>query len=82
MAEIDIEPCAYERFEVVEGRLTARLLPGRSYVQLYRTSIEVRAPRLQASEDDVDGWRWVDRAELEQLCGGEFWWPLVPALFG
>ncbi len=81
LAEVDIEPCAYERFEVV-GEFSGILPPGRSYVQIYRTTIEVRAPKLQASEDDVDGWRWVDRDGLEELCGGEFWWPLVPRLFG
>jgi hypothetical protein len=36
---------------------------------------------MAASEDDVDGWQWVDRGEFERLCGGDFWWPLVPRLF-
>ena len=38
-------------------------------------------PALAGAMDDVDGWRWVDRGEFEQLCSGEFWWPLVPVLF-
>ena len=31
--------------------------------------------------NEFGAWRWVDRAELERLCAGEFWWPLVPRLF-
>lgn len=76
----ELEVCAYERF-TVDGEVGGRWLPGRSYLQVFRTRIHDDAPGLVASEDDVDGWRWADRDELEQLCGAEFWWPLVPRLF-
>ena len=77
----DLEVCAYERF-TVDGEVRGRWLPGRSYLQVYRTRVFGRAPAMAATEDDVDGWRWVDRAEFERLCGADFWWPLVPRLFG
>lgn len=76
----DLEVCAYERF-TVDGESRGRWLPGRSYLQVFRARVVGRAPSMAATEDDVDGWRWVDRAELERLCGGDFWWPLVPRLF-
>lgn len=77
----DIRPVAYERFNfgtVVSGRW----LPGRSYLQVYAAQLTGAGPQLQGALDDVDGWRWVDRAQFAQLCGDEFWWPLVPHLFG
>jgi len=80
VAADDLEVCAYERF-TVDGEVRGRWLPGRSYLQVYRTRVAGSAPLLAASEDDVDGWHWVDRAEFERLCGGDFWWPLVPRLF-
>ena len=76
----DLEVCAYERF-TVDGESRGRWLPGRSYLQVFRARVVGCAPSMAATEDDVDGWRWVDRAELERLCGGDFWWPLVPRLF-
>jgi 8-oxo-dGTP pyrophosphatase MutT (NUDIX family) len=81
VAADDLEVCAYERF-TVDGDGHGRMPPGRSYLQVFRVRVARTAPAMSASEDDVDGWRWVDRAEFEQLCGGEFWWPLVPVLFG
>jgi hypothetical protein len=48
---------------------------------VFRTRLHDTTPSMVATEDDVDGWRWVDRDELERLCGAEFWWPLVPRLF-
>jgi 8-oxo-dGTP pyrophosphatase MutT (NUDIX family) len=80
VAADDLEVCAYERF-TVDGESRGRWLPGRSYLQVFRARVVGRAPSMAATEDDVDGWRWVDRAELERLCGGDFWWPLVPRLF-
>jgi 8-oxo-dGTP pyrophosphatase MutT (NUDIX family) len=77
----DLEVCAYERF-TVDGEVRGRWLPGRSYLQVFRTRVLETAPAMAATEDDVDGWRWVDRAEFKRLCGGDFWWPLVPRLFG
>ena len=77
----DLQVCAYERF-TVDGEVRGRWLPGRSYLQVYRTRVFGRAPAMAGTEDDVDGWRWVDRAEFERLCGADFWWPLVPRLFG
>jgi 8-oxo-dGTP pyrophosphatase MutT (NUDIX family) len=73
--------CAYERFEV-DGEIRGRWLPGRSYLQVFRTRLPVAAPTLGATEADVDGWRWVTLDEFHELCGAEFWWPLVPRLFG
>ena len=77
----DLEVCAYERFEV-DGEVRGRWPSGRSYLQVFRTRLARPGPAMQATEDDVDGWRWVTPAELEVLCGGEFWWPLMPRLFG
>jgi 8-oxo-dGTP pyrophosphatase MutT (NUDIX family) len=77
----DLEVCAYERF-TVDGESTGRMLPGRSYLQVFRVRVAGAAPSMSGSEGDVDGWRWVDRAEFERLCGDDFWWPLVPRLFG
>jgi 8-oxo-dGTP pyrophosphatase MutT (NUDIX family) len=77
----DLEVCAYERF-TVDGEVRGRWLPGRSYLQVYRTRLPGTGPAMAATADDVDGWRWVDRSEFERLCGGDFWWPLVPRLFG
>jgi 8-oxo-dGTP pyrophosphatase MutT (NUDIX family) len=77
----ELAVCAYERFEV-DGEVRGRWLPGRSYLQVFRTRLPVVAPAMQATEADVDGWRWVTLAEFEELCGGEFWWPLVPRIFG
>ena len=76
-----LEVCAYERF-TVDGEVRGRWLPGRSYLQVYRTRVSGTAPAMAGTEDDVDGWRWVDRAGFERLCGADFWWPLVPRLFG
>jgi 8-oxo-dGTP pyrophosphatase MutT (NUDIX family) len=81
VAADDLEVCAYERF-TVDADARGRMLPGRSYLQVFRVRVTGTAPAMAATEDDVDGWCWVDRAELEQLCGGDFWWPLVPVLFG
>jgi 8-oxo-dGTP pyrophosphatase MutT (NUDIX family) len=77
----DLEACAYERFEI-DGKVLGRWPAGRSYLQVFRARIGARQPAISAPEDDVDGWRWVDRTEFEALCGAEFWWPLVPRLFG
>jgi 8-oxo-dGTP pyrophosphatase MutT (NUDIX family) len=75
-----LEVCAYERF-TVDGEVRGRWLPGRSYLQVFRTRIHGTGASMTATEDDVDGWRWVDRGELQALCGQDFWWPLVPWLF-
>ncbi len=76
----DVRAVAYERFEAV-GELRGHWVTGRSYVQVYLADLDRSEPTMRASEDDVDGWRWVDLAEFEALCGREFWWPLVLRLF-
>lgn len=76
-----LRPCAYERFEVV-GEVRGRWLPGRSYLQAFHATLPASRPELRPSEADVDDARWVDVAGFESLCGHEFWWPLVPHLFG
>jgi 8-oxo-dGTP pyrophosphatase MutT (NUDIX family) len=81
VAADDLEVCAYERF-TVDGEVRGRWRPGRSYLQVFRGRVAGLAPAMTAAEDDVDGWRWVTRPEFERLCGGDFWWPLVPRLFG
>lgn len=77
----DLEVCAYERFEA-DGEIRGRWPAGRSYLQVFRTRLAGAGPVLSASEADVDGWRWVSPTDFEALCGGDFWWPLVPRLFG
>ncbi len=79
----DLEVCAYERFEA-QGEVRGRWPTGRAYLQVFRTRLEVSVPEMSAGGadvDDVDGWRWLTRDELEALCGQEFWWPLVPVLY-
>ena len=49
----DLEVCAYERF-TVDGEVKGRWLPGRSYLQVYRTRLPGTGPAMVATEDDVD----------------------------
>jgi 8-oxo-dGTP pyrophosphatase MutT (NUDIX family) len=69
-----LRPCGWEAFRP----LTAGRWPdagGR--LQLFRAGLDASAPPMRATEDDVTGHRWVTPAELRDLCGGAFWWPLV-----
>jgi 8-oxo-dGTP pyrophosphatase MutT (NUDIX family) len=73
-----LQPCGVERF--------APLTPGRwpqagGCLQVYETRIEADAPLMRGSADDVTGWRWVELADFEALCGTSFWWPMAAALF-
>ena len=81
LPEDEVVPCAYERFDPV-GERRGPWLPGRGYLQVYRARVPASAPPLGFSLDDVDAARWVTRGEMEALSGQEFWWPLVPRLFG
>jgi 8-oxo-dGTP pyrophosphatase MutT (NUDIX family) len=80
LAEEQVEPCAYERFEPV-GEARGHWLPHRGYLQVFRAQLPGRGYDLRPG-DDVDQARWVTREEFAELCDGEFWWPLVPRLFG
>ncbi|MDQ6716633.1 MAG: DUF4031 domain-containing protein [Actinomycetota bacterium] len=77
----ELTPCAYERFDVT-AESGSRLRPGRSCLQVFSASLPVERPALTTAFDDVDEARWVDRLAFERLCGSQFWWPLVPHLFG
>jgi 8-oxo-dGTP pyrophosphatase MutT (NUDIX family) len=80
VSQRQLRPCAYERFEVT-GEVPGRWLPGRSCLQVFRADVSGAAPTLLPALEDVDEARWVDEAELERLCGTQFWWPLVTHLF-
>ncbi len=80
VTEGELRPCGYERFEI-RGEVRGRWLPGRSYLQVFRSELSGPGPVLQPALDDVDAVEWVDLDEFEQRCSGEFWWPLVEHLF-
>lgn len=73
-----LRPLGYERFRGVAG--TGPWDSGRDLLQLYGASVEGRRPPLTTTHDDTSDRRWVTRAELEQLCGHTFWWPLAEAV--
>lgn len=78
LAEEALHPCGFERF--------TPLTPGRwpshgGCLQVFHTRIDADEPPLLGNADDVTGWRWVTLAELEELCGSAFWWPMAAALF-
>lgn len=81
LSSTQLTPCAYERFDVTAGP-GSRFRPGRSCLQVFRAELPVDHPVLTPALDDVDEARWVERRQLERLCGTQFWWPLVPHLFG
>ncbi len=80
LSEVWLRACAYERFEIT-GEVHGRWLRGRSYLQVFLADLPGAGPTLRPALDDVDEARWAGFAELEQLCGSQFWWPLMGHLF-
>lgn len=77
----DLEPCGYEVVRLLDPATPGRWPAGGGVLQVYRTRLDLAAPAMAASADDVVGHRWVSWAELGELCGTAFWWPLAEALF-
>jgi hypothetical protein len=48
-------------------------------LQLYRADVPRHQALASTMEDAVDA-RWVELAELADLAGDRFWWPLVAAV--
>jgi 8-oxo-dGTP pyrophosphatase MutT (NUDIX family) len=75
-----LRPVGYERFRRrgPEGGLWRE---GQDLLQVYALDlVEVRPP-LGSRLDDTDDRRWVTWDELVTLCGRQFNWPLVEAVF-
>lgn len=77
--ESHLVPVGYERFRRTGGD-GGLWRPGQDLMQLYLVELPGRRPPLASRLDDVDGRRWVTWDELEQLCAGEFYWPILDAL--
>lgn len=73
-----LHPVGYERFH----RRSAGGLwrEGQDLMQLYRADLTVVRPGLRGMLGDVDGSRWVTWSELEGLCAGDFYWPILEAV--
>ncbi|MGG5258191.1 DUF4031 domain-containing protein [Phycicoccus avicenniae] len=70
-----LRPVGYERFSAVEG--PGPWHEGRDLLQLFEVHLTATRPPLSTTHDDTSDRRWVTPAELEDLCGTTFWWPLV-----
>ncbi len=68
-------PVGYERFHHRSSGGLWR--DGQDLMQLYAAELPGSRPVLGPAAPDVDDRRWVDWAELEALCGGEFYWPVA-----
>ncbi len=72
-------PCGYERFtphtddNVIE--------PGRPYLQVFRTELDVEGGPLTEGDDGIRETRWADPAEFARLCSHLFWWPLAVEIY-
>ncbi|NHA67935.1 DUF4031 domain-containing protein [Phycicoccus flavus] len=73
-------PVGYERFRVTATGPLWR--PGQDLLQLYAVDLPTVRPAFGERLDGVDGCRWVSWAELEALCAGEFYWPILAAVLG
>lgn len=74
-------PCGYERFTPVPGEGAAVMSTTRPYLQVFQTVLDADGPPLGEGDDGIRETRWVDAAELAQLCGHLFWWPLAVEIF-
>ncbi len=77
VATADLVPVGYERFH----RRSAGGLwrAGQDLMQLYVVDLPGDRPAVGAGLDDVDGCRWVTWSGLEELCGADFYWPVLEA---
>lgn len=70
----DLRPVGYEIFDPPPNRPGAP--DGRHCLQVFRARAE-GSGRLASSEPDAIDPAWVTELRLEELCGRQFWWPLV-----
>ncbi len=72
-----LAPLGYERFHHRTAGGLWRV--GQDLLQVFTTRLAEVRPPLTAQLDDTDDRRWVTWTELEGLCSGHFYWPLVEA---
>jgi 8-oxo-dGTP pyrophosphatase MutT (NUDIX family) len=72
-----LRPVGYERFHNRTGGGLWRA--GQDLLQVFAADVPEVRPPLAARLDDTDDRRWVTWSELEALCSGHFYWPLVDA---
>ncbi|WP_226913528.1 DUF4031 domain-containing protein [Gephyromycinifex aptenodytis] len=81
--ESALVPCAYERILLTgqrpDGPGHGRLLPT-SHIAVYRARIQ-HVAQVQSHGPEGQRLRWVESQELEPMCGGAPWWPLLAAVF-
>ncbi len=74
-----LRPVGYERFRPdTTGGLWRE---GQDLMQVYAVDLVAVRPPLRSALDDTDDRRWVKWDELVALCGHQFHWPLVEAVF-
>lgn len=78
LSAADLVPFGYERFRHLSGPLLRP--PGQDVLQAFTATISQTRPPLSAQASDTSQRRWVTPEEYEDLCSGEFWWPLAARL--
>lgn len=73
-----LRPVGYERWPIATDPLSRQ--GSGDLLQVYAVQLPERRPPVAARLDDTDSCRWVTWSEIEEICGGEFWWPLGQAL--
>ena len=70
-----LRPCGYERV-TLDGVMNGRGPNQRHYIACFATVLEDVRPAVAPRGEDVDAAEWVHRAEVENRCSNELWWPL------
>lgn len=78
LSAADLVPFGCERFRHLSGPLLRP--PGQDVLQAFTATISQTRPPLSAQASDTSQRRWVTPEEYEDLCSGEFWWPLAARL--
>lgn len=68
-----LAPVGFQRFHRDDG--------APNVLQVYEVQLIEHRPPLCIVADDVDGRRWVDLDGFRELCGREFWWPMIEWLY-
>lgn len=74
-----VVPCGYERFTPHND--DNLIEPGRPYLQVFRTELDVDGEPLSEGDDGIRETRWVDPTEFARLCSHLFWWPLAVEIY-
>lgn len=77
LSPADLRPAGYEIFDPPPNRPGAPV--GGYCLQVFRARTE-GSRRLASSAPDALDPAWVTELRLEELCGRQFWWPLVEAV--